>query len=60
MSEPTEHDTCTSCGRSRRWHTESIITNGYGERGRCGWFRDPMFSLTGGPGGDPCQRFVKG
>jgi hypothetical protein len=64
MSKSTEDERCATCGHSRRWHREDVITTGYGEGGRCGWFKDPMYSPTEecsrGAGGKPCQGFVSG
>lgn len=37
---------CARCGHAKTWHTDEIIVKGYGEGGRCGWWRDPMFSAT--------------
>lgn len=40
-------DYCSKCGHARRDHTDEVIPRGqYGEGGRCGWWRDPMFGPT--------------
>lgn len=37
---------CSSCGHSENVHTEALITKGYGEGGRCGFWHDRMFGGT--------------
>jgi len=62
-SEVAEEEPCAQCGHAYKWHSEKVIAAGrFGEGGRCGWFRDPMFGATeecaGGADRGPCQGFA--
>jgi hypothetical protein len=51
-----ENRWCSRCGHAKKWHTETVIPDGYGAGGYCSWWHDQMF---GGTDECSCAGFVE-